>query len=106
MAFFETQGDHASGLSSAGTTQATATTCPADHTLFSTVTEGQGCILKPGNKGERRSVTNQSATANLLVYPPVGASLNGKTANLPLTIPSNRACWFMFFSATTISAFF
>lgn len=103
---FQMTGDFASGLSSAGTTQATATICPADHVLFSTVTQGQGCILKAGNATDRRSVTNQSTSANLLVYPPVGAAINGKSANAPLTLPSNMAAMFYFFDANTISAFY
>jgi|SRR5687768_13221536 hypothetical protein len=90
----------------AGTTQATATAALADHVSAPTVTAGAGVILKPGNAGEIRSVTNADQSNWLLVYPPVGAAFNGITANLPLTLPSAKAALFIFTSPTTIMAIF
>lgn len=90
----------------AGTTQATASSCLADHVSVPTVTAGAGVILTPGNGGDIRTVTNADQDSELLVYPPSGAAFNGITADLPLTLPSAKAALFVFTSPTTIMAIF
>lgn len=90
----------------AGTTQATASSCLADHVSVPTVGASQGVILTPGNGGDIRTVTNADQTTQLLVYPPIGSQFNGITVNLPLTLPPAKAGLFVFTSPTTIMAIF
>lgn len=90
----------------AGTTQATASACLADHVSVPTVSAGSGVILTPGNASDIRSVTNASQTMQLLVYPPSGTAFNGITADLPLTLPPAKGALFVFTSPTTIMAIF
>ena len=99
-------GDFASGIAAAGTTAATATTLPANHCEVTTVSDGQGVIVKAYPAGEVFSVSNAGSGANLLVYPPAGASFNGKTANLPVTLPRNTACHGRFLTAAKIILLF
>jgi hypothetical protein len=89
-----------------GTTQATASSCLADHVSVPTVGSGEGVILTPGNAGDFRSVTNADQDSELLVYPPSGSAFNGITADLPLTLPRAKAALFVFTSPTTIMAIF
>lgn len=100
------QGAYASidtdGITAAGTTQGTATACTADHEIVTTATEGQGVILLPGIPGAERSVANQTSVG-IVVYPPSGAALNGKSANAGVTLPPNKAALFIFLSATVVS---
>lgn len=99
-------GNFKKGIASAGSALASATICPADHVTVTTVTEGQGVKLAPGNKAEFRTVANHSTTANLLVYPPTSSgAFNGATAGAAITVPSNHAAMFMFFDANVITAF-
>jgi hypothetical protein len=91
---------------SAGTTQATASVCVADHVLVPSVGAGEGVILKPANADEIRTVANGDATDSLLVYPPVGCSFNGSAANTALTLPAGRAAFFVFITPTQINATF
>lgn len=90
----------------AGTTQATASSCLAEHVSVPTVVAGEGVILTPGNGSDIRSVANASQTVSLLVYPPVGSQFNGITENLPLTLPPAKAAIFVFTSPTTILTVF
>jgi hypothetical protein len=59
-------------------------------------------ILKVGNTGAFRSVTN-GTTSLLKVYPPVGGKLNNAAANAAFSLNPNRACWCFFLSSTVIS---
>lgn len=92
------------GLAAAGTTQATATQLTADDVHLASVTSGAGVILRLANGGEKFSVGNGDATNSLLIYPPVGASFNGSTANTPLTLTPQRAAFFSFVTPTKINA--
>lgn len=73
------------GVSAAGSTQATATQLTSDAAIVSTVSASQGVIL-PNRPGEF-AVTNTSAT-QLAVYPPVGSTFAGSSLNAsrPLTV--------------------
>jgi hypothetical protein len=90
----------------AGSTQATASPCLADHVSVPTVGDGEGVILTPGNGSDIRSVVNADQDSELLVYPPVGAQFNGSDANTPLNLPRARAAIFVFTSPTTILTVF
>ena len=100
-------GDWATGLTAAGTTQGTATTATADHIEVTTVTSSDyGVILKAGSAGQDRSVINADATEVLYVYPWSGAAFNGQTADAPLALPAGRAAWFKILSPTKIVAIY
>lgn len=78
------------GVSAAGNSQATATQLVADAAIVSTVSASQGVIL-PNRSGEF-VVTNSNVTA-LTVYPPVGSSFAGLSANAPKTVNQNQTLW-------------
>ena len=59
-------GDFATGVAAAGTTQGTATTLPANHCAVSTVAAGAGVIVKAYPRGEVFSVANEDAADALL----------------------------------------
>jgi hypothetical protein len=90
----------------AGTTQATATTLPADHNFCPTVPASSGVILKSANAGALFTVGNGDAANTLCIYPPVGASINGSAANTPLCLPKQRAAYFVYVNATTINGIY
>jgi hypothetical protein len=90
----------------AGTTQATAAPMIGDHVTVPDATEGQGVILPPANASDWFTVANADATDGFLVYPPAGASFNGKTTNAPLTLPAGAAALFIYTSPTTIICIF
>jgi len=99
-----TLGDVATGIAAAGTTQATATTLPADHCTVTTATQGSadGVVMKAGNMNDVRTVANHTS-GNIVVYPPSGAALNGAAANTGLTLPANKAALFFFLTSLIIS---
>lgn len=74
------QGTVGNGLTALGTTQANALALPADVNYFTTVAAGTGTVLPAMNPGDSVNVYNKGANA-LLVYPPVGAVINGLGAN-------------------------
>jgi len=90
----------------AGTTQATAAVCVADHVTVTAVAAGDGVILKPANGGDLFCVANGDSTDSLLIYPPVGSSFNGTAANTALTLPAGRGALFIFITPTQINAIF
>lgn len=100
--FQNLQGTFSPAVAAAGTTQATATTLPADHCMVTTVAASSGVILNPANGGSIQTVANGQATNALNVYPPVGSAINGYTVNLPLVLPPNRGAFFIFVSPTAI----
>ena len=89
------QGTLDAAVAAAGTLQSDATLLAADFSLVTTVAAGSGVILPTLVATDDMVVANGSATASLLVYPPSGGKLNNATANLPLTLPSNRAARFI-----------
>lgn len=87
-------GNAAKGLSGAGSTQATATKLGADHSQFSTVAASQGAVLPAANVGEWMSVHNGGANA-LSVYPNLGGTINGGSANAAVSVPAGKAAIFV-----------
>jgi hypothetical protein len=74
-------GDVLTGQSASNTTQATATAITADITVFSTVVSTGAAIL-PVNAGAADIlVLNGQATNALVVFPPIGGTINGGSAN-------------------------
>ena len=80
----------ATGISAAGTTQATATTLTASFNEVTTVAAGQGVILPTPEAGEIILLANQGASA-LNIYPASGHSINNLTSNSPVTVASNSS---------------
>ncbi len=83
-----------SGLSAAGTTQATATIITKQTNQFTTVAAGQGAILPSPEQGEVIFVANGGASA-LNIYPAVGHSINALAANaaFSLAVGKNAIIW-------------
>ena len=89
----------ATGLTAAGTTQATALAITADHNIFGTVASSSGARLVAANIADSQSVYNGGANA-LTVYPPTGAQINGVAVNGGVLISPNTYCNFTCITAT------
>jgi hypothetical protein len=85
-------GDIVTGLTAAGSTQATALSITASANIFGTVASGTGAILASSD-GCRILVRNGGANA-LLVYAPVGGTMNG-TSNGSLSIGTTKNALFV-----------
>lgn len=79
------QGTTASALVATGSTQGGALPLPADICKFGTVGSGTGALIPPSNSGDSGSVFNGGANA-LLLYPPVGGTINALSANAGYSI--------------------
>lgn len=90
-------GDVVTGLTAAGSTQATALAITADANVFGTVAASSGAILS-FNCAAAVLVRNGGANA-LLVYAPVGGTMNG-TSNGSLSVPTTKNA--MFYSANGV----
>lgn len=90
----------------AGTTQATAAPMLADHVSVASAVEGSGLILPDANASDMFTVANKDQLNGFFVYPPVGASFNGLTANLPLALAPACAAFFIFASPTDVICIF
>ena len=100
-------GDTGSAMTAAGTTQGTATELPAGIVAVGTVTSSaNGVKLRAQGPGTMSIVSNEDSADDLMVYPWSGASLNGETADLALTLPSGRAALFVEITATKIAAIY
>ena len=85
-------GDMGIALVAAGTTQATALAVVNDINIFSTVAAGAGAIL-PTFGSAFVTVFNNGANA-LLVYPPVGGSVNQAALNTAFSVAAGKSCTF------------
>src|SRR5579859_4768871 len=79
------QGTTVNNLTATGSTQGTALTLPADICKVTTASGTQGVIIPPSNSGDSGTVFNGSGNA-LLLYPPVGAIINGLSTNAAYSI--------------------
>jgi len=86
-------------LTATGSTQATALLLPNDNNGFGTVASGTGAILQDGSPGDECFVANFGANA-LLVYPPIGQSINALSANAGFSIAAAGKACFIKLSAT------
>lgn len=78
------------GLVATGaTSQANSLEVGADVNVFGTVAATTGARLQPMERGEGIVVANHGANA-LLLYPPVGGTLNGLAANASVSVPVNK----------------
>jgi hypothetical protein len=74
-------GDVLTGQVANATTQATATAITADVTVFSTVASTGAAILPNNASAADILIMNGQATNALIVFPPVGGTINGGSAN-------------------------
>jgi hypothetical protein len=93
-------GSITTGISAAGSTQATATSIYDDVNIVSTVAASAGVIL-PSNRGagDTVEVTNLGANA-LSVYPPSGGNIGTGAANAAFSVPVSKSAIFRQVSAT------
>ena len=90
------------GISAAGTTQATATTLRAQENEVTTVASGAGVVMDPLlSASEIQTVFNASSTA-LKVYPPSGMQINGLPSNTAMILAPNTGVMFRCVSSTRI----
>jgi hypothetical protein len=73
-------GDVATGLTASTTTQSTATAITADVSVFTTVASTGAVILPTGGAADIL-IMNGQATNALVVFPPLGGTINGGSAN-------------------------
>jgi len=74
-------GDVLTAQTANNTTQATATAITADITVFSTVASTGAAILPNNSSAADILVMNGQATNALIVFPPIGGTINGGSAN-------------------------
>lgn len=85
-----TAGTVATGLVGAGTTQADALALTEDFSVFATVAVGSGARLPAqSDRQDSYEVANLGANA-LLVYPPVGGTINALAANAGFSVPAGK----------------
>ena len=89
----------ATGLTAAGTTQATATALAKQKNVFSTVAAGAGAILPNAGAGVRITIINRGASA-LLVYPLIGGIIDALAANAAFSVAAGTVKGFEQVSAT------
>jgi len=89
----------ATGLTAAGTTQATALALRSTVDQISTCAGGAGVLLWGGVAGLRETITNNGASA-CNVYPPAGAAINGGTTNAAYSLAVGSTADFVYESAT------
>jgi hypothetical protein len=88
------------GITSAGTTIATATALTADYNFIGTATNGQGVQLYNGAISDSQYVFNDGTGATVVVYPPTGSRINGGAASAGVNLASNSAAVFLKATAT------
>lgn len=92
--------DVATGLTAAGTNQATAYQVTSARNQFSTVASGTGAILdSSAAPGDSQLIYNGGANV-LKVYPTTGAKINNLATNAAASIGTNTACEFTMMSTT------
>lgn len=90
------------GISAAGTTQATATTLRAQDSEVTTVASGAGVVLNPlFAPSEEMTVFSTGANA-LKIYPPSGMQINNLPANTAMSLSPNTGVLFHCVSTTRI----
>lgn len=87
-------GSIATGLSAAGTTQATATSISADRNIVSTVAASSGVVLPSCDVGDSIEVYNNQGTNDLTVYPDSSSTINQLSANVGALLGVYRMCKF------------
>ena len=92
------------GITAAGTTQATAYELKAQNSDVGTVASGSGVVLNsllPGMLGTEQAVFNSGANV-LKVYPPSGMRINALTTNAAMVLGTNTGVLFRVVSTTRV----
>jgi hypothetical protein len=93
-------GSVGTGITAAGTTQATATAITKDNNIVSTVSAGaNGVVLPTAVAGMRIYIKNSSASA-LNVFPAANAIINSLTANASYSQSANASAFYVSSSST------
>lgn len=77
------------GLTAAGSTQATALAIKASTSVFSTTAASTGAVLPVASIGDTATIFNGGAST-LAVYPPLGGTINGGSANAAVTVATTK----------------
>lgn len=85
-------GDMATGLTAAGSTQATALALTADHNKIGTAALNTGVLLR--KVAGMQTVYNGGANA-VSVYPPVGGTINSGAANAAFSVATTKTAAFL-----------
>ena len=94
--------DVITGITAAGTTQATATELIAGINMIGTAASGTGVALSPNaTPGAFQLVYNGGANP-VKVYPPSGGKINSLSTDAGMVLPTNTSCEFWFASTTQI----
>jgi len=93
-------GDVATGVSAAGTTQATATSLTANVNVIGTAAASSGVVVPASEAGDVIEVYNQGANA-LAVYPPGSEIIDALSASASFAVGAGKAATFRKVSATT-----
>ncbi len=88
------------GISAAGSTQATATALTACINLVSTATSLQGVQLFNGQSTDSQIVYNDNTGVTIIVYPPTSGQINGLAANAGVQVANNTFAEFFKVSNT------
>lgn len=94
-------GRHLSSLVATGSVQADAIALAADIHYFATVAASTGAILPLGETSQGIEVYNGGANT-LTVYPPVGGTINGGSANTGVSLASGAGAAFRYADSLTI----
>lgn len=95
------QGQVASSVSAAGSTQGTATAIGAGNNVITTCAAGAGVILPSCEIGDEIFIWNGTGTNTLSVYPDSGSTINQLAANVPGNIPPYSGALFRRATSTT-----
>ena len=89
-------GDVQTGVTAAGTTQASATPVYGDNVQVTGVAAGAGVILAGPTfgPGDDVFVANNTGTNALTVYPPTGGQINALGVNAGFSIGANKSALF------------
>jgi hypothetical protein len=90
----------ATGLTAAGTTQATALSLTADANFVSTVGASSGVQVYNGVIGDSCFIVNDGGANPLTVYPPTGGKFNNLATNAGFTLATNTPVWVIKITAT------
>jgi hypothetical protein len=93
--------DAKTGITAAGTTQATATLLSAGINIVETAAADSGVLLAIAQIGAVQIVYNDGANA-VKVYPPTSAQINGIGTNAAHLLATNTACVYWTLSTTQL----
>lgn len=96
-------GTVATGISAAGSTQATATVLTSDVSFISTATASTGVLLPVGEPSKTMTVFNGGANT-MSIYPPVGGTINGGSVNAAVTVATLKGADLVYAGPLTIYA--